>query len=518
MCPSYRSVIAAMAKIPHAIQRQVVSCPPCANSASRKTGTRISRSTVRAFGRFTSDTGGGGRSVIVWRPRGRARGRLVTVDTAPSPRDREVECGRDQVDAVAAVDPTAHQVTRPQVGRRKTGDRRRSGRCRRRPAPGAVHDRTPRWPPVSTVKPSFASTSTHISVPIRSSARCAVSSSTSERDPLHPLFDDVVVELVGQVLGGGAVLVGIAEYADRIHPGTDQERLELLQVGLGLPGESDDDVGPDPGLRGRGADLFDESEERGPRAVAAHPSQHRFGGVLEGHVVIVGDTRDRRDGLDQPRPGLCRLQVGQPHPGDPGDRRQFAEQILQLTLPRQILAEGGRVLADQHDFPDALLGQPAGLGDDLGDRTGRRTPPGTTGWHRTCSGDRTRRRSSAAPPGRCATGSATASDRTPVRARAATRPRPSPVGPRARSAATAGGRPGCAPPDGGRRRRRPAVRPDRGRRRSRARHRPPAAPARVRIRSARPYIRRQPPWRRCRPRPARCRWSPSWRWPRTRRC
>ena len=85
--------------------------PALANRASRKTGTRISRSTVRAFGRFTSDTGGGGRSVIVWRPRGRASSVTVVVvavvvvaavvewsqwprDRVPSPPGRCRRCRR----------------------------------------------------------------------------------------------------------------------------------------------------------------------------------------------------------------------------------------------------------------------------------------------------------------------------------------------------------------------------------------------------------------------------------------
>src|SRR5664279_6509713 len=90
MWPSYRSVIAATAKIPLAIHRHVVLCPPSANSASRNTGTRISRDTVSALGRFTSDT-----------PR-----RSVT----GSPGHRGLERLRDEIDAVRTDDATAHQL------------------------------------------------------------------------------------------------------------------------------------------------------------------------------------------------------------------------------------------------------------------------------------------------------------------------------------------------------------------------------------------------------------------------
>ena len=76
------------------------------------------------------------------------------------------------------------------------------------------------------------------------------------------------------------------------------------------------------------------------------------------------------DGLDQPRPGLGRLQVGQPDPDDAGDRGQRGQQVLQLPFAGQVLAVGRGVLADQHDLPDTLAGQPARLGDDLVDRPG----------------------------------------------------------------------------------------------------------------------------------------------------
>ena len=117
MCPSYRSVIAAIAKIAQAIHRQVVSCPPSANRASRNTGTRISRSTVNALGRLTSDTGGGGRSVIA--PLG------------TSDRDRRGAGAGSTSSAVAIrsmpslpVDQAAHQVARPQRPGRQSGHRR----------------------------------------------------------------------------------------------------------------------------------------------------------------------------------------------------------------------------------------------------------------------------------------------------------------------------------------------------------------------------------------------------------
>ncbi len=64
-----------------------------------------------------------------------------------------------------------------------------------------------------------------------------------------PLVDDLLRQVVGQSLGLGAVLVGVPEHPDDVEPRGDQEALELLDVGLGLAREPDDDVGADPGGR-----------------------------------------------------------------------------------------------------------------------------------------------------------------------------------------------------------------------------------------------------------------------------
>ena len=101
------------------------------------------------------------------------------------------------------------------------------------------------------------------------------------RQPRDPLVDDVLRQVVGQALGLGAVLVGVAEHADRVEPGGDQEALELGDVVLGLAGEADDDVAADAGGRVAGADLREQVEEaarcRRSGASGAAPSPRRAG-------------------------------------------------------------------------------------------------------------------------------------------------------------------------------------------------------------------------------------------------
>ncbi len=133
-------------------------------------------------------------------------------------------------------------------------------------------------------------------------------------DPLDAGQDLGGVDLVGQVGGLGAVLVGVAEHPDGVELGLGEERLELGEVVLGLAGEADDDVGPDAGLGRQRADLRAQRQERLAGPEAPHPPQQRPGGVLEGQVEVVGDAGRAGDRGEQRRADLGRLQVGHPDP------------------------------------------------------------------------------------------------------------------------------------------------------------------------------------------------------------
>ena len=86
-------------------------------------------------------------------------------------------------------------------------------------------------------------------------AQCPVQPKRQRGPRPHAFPHDDLVELAVEAGGLGAVLVGVAEHPDRVEPGRDQEALELGDVGLGLAGEADDDVGADAGLGRRRADL-----------------------------------------------------------------------------------------------------------------------------------------------------------------------------------------------------------------------------------------------------------------------
>lgn len=83
--------------------------------------------------------------------------------------------------------------------------------------------------------------------------------------------------------------------------------------------------------------------------------------MLEGEIEVRGDLRRRRQYVDQTGPHLGGLQVADPDPLDPVDVGELRQQRLQQPDVAEVLAVRGVVLGDQHDLLDALLGEPAGL-------------------------------------------------------------------------------------------------------------------------------------------------------------
>ncbi len=177
----------------------------------------------------------------------------------------------------------------------------------------------------------------------------------------EPLRDGVGVELVLVAEGLGALLVGVAEDADGVEAGAGEEAFQLREVGLGLAGEADDEVGARTGLGGLAPDGVQQLQEAVGVTEAAHRAQHAGGGVLEGEVEVRGDLRRRGEDVDKAGAHLGGLEVADPDPLDAVHVGQLGQQGLQQADVPEVLAVRGVVLGDQHDLLDALLGQPAGL-------------------------------------------------------------------------------------------------------------------------------------------------------------
>src|SRR3954464_3587623 len=98
------------------------------------------------------------------------------------------------------------------------------------------------------------------------------------RDPPAARVDLGLVELAGQGRRLGALLVGVAEDADRVEAALGKEALELDDVVLGLAGEAEDDVGAEARRRRQRAGALDQREEVVGAASALFPAQPPFRG------------------------------------------------------------------------------------------------------------------------------------------------------------------------------------------------------------------------------------------------
>ena len=257
---------------------------------------------------FQADTGLAGSAI--GSSASRPRSRVERLGTASSPRSGRLGSA-DQVDAVGA------RPRRPRPGRpRRRRSRRRAvehavdarrrlagpGAAARRPTSRAgrvVHARPAPRPACRPGPRPAGSISSSTSALIRST-RSAISSRSS---------------LSVEAGGLGAVLVGVAEHADRVEPGRGQEPLQLGEVGLGLAREADDHVAARAGVGRERADPGQQVEERlGRRRSAssgAAPSRWRAGRTGRSTARRPAWWRSPRAG-----PGAARPAAGRrPGPG-----------------------------------------------------------------------------------------------------------------------------------------------------------------------------------------------------------
>ena len=242
MSPSTRSVIAATVNDPHAATRHAASCPPSCSSRTGNTGTSA------AAARSTR-----------WRC---SRARRALAAGRRRQAGRRSRC-RDQVDALDG---------------RTTRARDESARTVRRAASAASMPSTsgPWWAAAAHPAPSSSSSSTRTTTcsPTRSSARWAVSSSTSWLMRAGP---------------ASAILVGELAVAGRRprcrprrstrrrrphpagrRPGTPRARPRRPRSHRGTRRSRSSGSRP----RGQRADLLEQLEERVRATEPAHPPQH----------------------------------------------------------------------------------------------------------------------------------------------------------------------------------------------------------------------------------------------------
>ena len=118
-------------------------------------------------------------------------------------------------------------------------------------------------------------------------------------EALHALDAQLVrEELVGEGGRLGAPPRRVDEREGAVEADLLGDRERLLEVGLGLAREADDDVGGDRAVRDVLADQRHAVEEALARVGAAHPLQHRRGARLQRQVDVLAHARQLGVGAD----------------------------------------------------------------------------------------------------------------------------------------------------------------------------------------------------------------------------
>ena len=141
----------------------------------------------------------------------------------------------------------------------------------------------------------------------------------------------------------------------------------LLEVGLRLTGEADDDVGGEGDAGDGRADPLDQAQVALGAVGAAHRLQHAGGAGLQRQVQVLADGLALGHGCDHVVAHVLRVRAGETDARDPVHRVQVAEQTAEPgSLPGgQVAPPGVDVLAQQRQLADAVGGQPARLPDQV---------------------------------------------------------------------------------------------------------------------------------------------------------
>src|SRR5579883_781852 len=243
---------------------------------------------------------------------------------------------------------------------------------------GEVHDRVPPRPPPEErlvgARPALDQDLLH-----PADARCVPLPRDPLRqlhEPLHPLDLRRVRDLVGhrRLLRPGPRRVDERERA--VEPDLLDDLERLLEVGLGLAREADDDVGAEREVGDRGAQPLDEREVALARVGPAHRPQDPGGAGLERQVHVLADRVALGDRGDHRLAEVLRVRAREPDPLDPLDGVAGAQELAEVgpELGREVPPPRVHVLAEQRHLLDALGGELRHLGEDVA-RTPALLPP-----------------------------------------------------------------------------------------------------------------------------------------------
>ncbi len=179
------------------------------------------------------------------------------------------------------------------------------------------------------------------------------------------LLDDLLRHLAVHLGRGRAGALGVLEGERRGEAGLAHDLEGLLEVGVRLAREADDDVRGDRRVRNGLADPLDDPEVAFAPVGAAHRPQHRVRSALQRHVQRGHDVGRLGHRLDHVVGEVARVRGGEADPLEALDRAAGTQQLGEGRAVAELGAVGVHVLPEQRDLDHALGHQRLDLAQDL---------------------------------------------------------------------------------------------------------------------------------------------------------
>src|SRR5262249_36431843 len=150
---------------------------------------------------------------------------------------------------------------------------------------------------------------------------------------------------------------------EALEAGALDEVEEVLELLLGLAGESDDESGADRDAGNAGANPGDEILDVLAAGLTAHHLEHARVNVLQRHVDVSANLVARGDGGDELIAPVGRVRVKEADPEIAFDLLQFVEQVHERDAAGRVdlLARPGFFLPEVHAEVGGVLGDEVDL-------------------------------------------------------------------------------------------------------------------------------------------------------------
>ena len=188
-------------------------------------------------------------------------------------------------------------------------------------------------------------------------------------EPLHPLHLDLVRDLAGERRRLRAAPRRVQERERAVVADLLDDLEGLLEVGLRLPREPDDDVGGEGDVGDVLADQRDAVEVALARVGAAHRLQDPRRAGLQGQVDVLAQRVELGVGAHDVLAHVLRVRARVADAVEPLDGVERAQELGERDAPRaQVAPVGVDVLAEEGDLADAVGDEALDLGDELARR------------------------------------------------------------------------------------------------------------------------------------------------------